>query len=293
VRSVHWRGVLALTYHRIAAGECELLDPGVWSATPETFDAQARWLARNVEVIGGDEIDDALRRRGRQVLLTFDDGYRDNVELALPILRAHGLTATFFLTSGFLDGSVGAWWDEIAWIGRRAGAAPATTHHRILGFKGLSVAERDTYLDRLADETGAGRRPAAEAARDWMTWEQARDLRDAGMTIGAHTITHPLFDGLPAERQRAEIGGSVRRIEERIGSRVRLFAYPDGRSAFMDSGLPGALREAGIRHAFRNEGGIARAPGDLFRLPRLNIYHGYDPDRFRLAVSLPAAFPHG
>ena len=287
---MRWRGVLVLTYHRIASGEDELIDPGVWSATPEVFDAQAAWLARNVDVIGGEDLDSVLRRRGRHVLLTFDDGYRDNVDAAVPILRAHGLTATFFLTSGFLDGSAVAWWDEIAWMGRRAGDPHATTQHRIHGYKRMSVAEREAYLDRLAGETGAGRRPAADAAGDWMTWDDARGLLGAGMTLGAHTITHPLLGGLPGERQRTEIGGSVSRIEERTGARVRLFAYPDGREPIHDERLAGALREAGIRHAFRNETGIARTPGDPYRLPRLNVYHGYDPDRFRVTVSLPGAF---
>ena len=290
---MRWRGVLVLTYHRIASGEEALIDPGVWSATPEAFEVQAAWLARNVDVIGGDDLDSALHRRGRQVLLTFDDGYRDNVEQAVPILRAHGLTATFFLTSGFLDGNAAAWWDEIAWMGRRAGDPLATTQHRIDGYKRMSVEERESYLGRLAVETGAGRRPAAETARDWMSWDDARGLLGSGMTLGAHTITHPLLGGLPSERQRTEIGGSVRRIEERTGARVRLFAYPDGREPTIDERLPGALRDAGIRHAFRNEPGIARAPGDPYRLPRLNVYHGYDQDRFRLAVSLPGAFARG
>ena len=115
----------------------------------------------------------------------------------------------------------------------------STTQHRIDGYKRMSVDERESYLDRLAVETGAGRRPAEETARDWMSWDDARGLLGAGMTLGAHTITHPLLGGLPSERQRTEIGGSVRRIEERTGARVSLFAYPDGREPIPStSGCP-------------------------------------------------------
>ena len=90
-RAPLWRGVLVLNYHRIDDGSRSVLDRGVLSATPEALDAQLRFLRQHVEVVRLEDVEDARARRGRHVLLTFDDGYRDNFELAFPLLRAHGL----------------------------------------------------------------------------------------------------------------------------------------------------------------------------------------------------------
>src|ERR1700712_5414321 len=98
-----WRGLVVLNYHRIGSPGDSPLDRDLWNASIEDFDAQIGFLARNFDVIGPEDV--TARPAGRQVLVTFDDGYRDNHTAALPVLRAHGATATFFLTTGFLDAS--------------------------------------------------------------------------------------------------------------------------------------------------------------------------------------------
>src|SRR5919109_3247059 len=104
-----WSGVMAFAYHRVGA-----MDPaygsGVWDAFPAQFEQQLRFLKREFDVITPDDLETVMSAgHGRYVLLTFDDGYRDNVEEALPILTRHGLRATFFVATGFLDRR------EIAW----------------------------------------------------------------------------------------------------------------------------------------------------------------------------------
>ena len=288
-----WRGALVLTYHRIAAGTGDLLDRDVWSATPEALDEQVAWLCRSVDVIGPDELGAHLSRPGRCVLLTFDDGYRDNWASALPILRGHGVRAAFFLTSGFLDRTAGAWWDEIAWMLRTAGRPSEDAAALIARYKAAPADRRDAFLDTLAGEIGAGRRPPGDAERDWMTWDHARELRDAGMGIGAHTATHPLLGGLGAQRQREEIEGSIARIAGAMGERPTLFALPDGRAGSHDGDTRPALRASGVRFAFCNAGGVADPRADPLLLPRVNIWHGISRERFRLMVSAPWALARG
>ena len=148
----------------------------------EDFDAQVGFLARNFDVVGPADTGTA-RRRGRQVLITFDDGYRDNHAAALPILRAHGATATFFLATGFLDRSRLAWWDEVAWMvrtsarerdlrrrrGRRA-RRPGPRRRRsptlLDRAKALPGADLDGFLDRVAlgDRHGPRARPLGRTA---------------------------------------------------------------------------------------------------------------------------------
>src|SRR3954463_14856710 len=152
-----WRGLLALTYHRIGTPGDEPLDRAMWDATLEEFDAQAGFLARNFDVVGPEDV--GPRPAGRHVLITFDDGYRDNYTHALPILRAHGATATFFLTTGFLDRPRLSWWDEIAWMVRTSGGDGAEIPALLDRVKALPGTQREDWLDRLGATTGAGRAP--------------------------------------------------------------------------------------------------------------------------------------
>lgn len=116
-----WRGVLILNYHRIGYPQKSDFDRNLWSATPEDFDAQLAILQRSFDVIGPPDLDRALNdRHSRAVMITFDDGYRDNYTHAFASLQRHGLTATFFITTGFLDAHQIPWWDEIAWMVRNS-----------------------------------------------------------------------------------------------------------------------------------------------------------------------------
>ncbi len=287
-----WRGVLVLGYHRIGDGAGVPWDRAMWSASAERFDDQLRALARHAEVIGPADVEAAVRAAsGRRVLLTFDDGYRDNHELALPLLRAHGLSATFFLASAFLDDSRPAWWEEIAWMVRggdraRAGAgverAGAEQERSIAAltarYKTLSDGEGERFLDRLAHEFGCGRwavgkgKGEGEGEGLWMTWDMARELRAAGMAIGGHTVAHPVLARLSRERQREEIAGCARRLREELGEAMRWFAYPVGSRDAFTAETAGLLRESGVELAFSYYGGFARpARWDPLDVPRVHV----------------------
>ncbi len=107
-----WRGLLVLNYHQVANRPEDPIDPSLWSATQDQLDEQLRFLRRHLEVVGPAALDAGPGRRA-QVMLTFDDGYRDNHDLALPVLRAHDVPAVFFVTSSFLDVPRLPWWGEL------------------------------------------------------------------------------------------------------------------------------------------------------------------------------------
>src|SRR4051794_17646093 len=116
-----WRGLLAANPPRVGDGTRWPTGHEVWSATADQLEQQARFLSRHFEVVGPDELVDAVSdRRGRRVAVTFDDGYRECHDIALPILRSYGVPAVFFLTTGFLDGTCAAWWDEVTWMVTRS-----------------------------------------------------------------------------------------------------------------------------------------------------------------------------
>ncbi|MDX6720873.1 MAG: hypothetical protein QOJ63_3127 [Solirubrobacteraceae bacterium] len=301
-----WRGVLVLTYHRIGS-PYGAHDPSLWSATGEQLDGQLRFLARNVDVVSGDELPDALERpRGRRVALTFDDGYRDNYELAYPALRAHGLPATFFLATGFIDRPRVAWWDEISWIVRSSprdgiaadgwlaapvrfgpGERSAATRVLVERYWSLPEAGTEAYLRWLARACETGRADPASAATTWMTWEMVREMRAGGMAFGAHTVDHPVLARCTSGRQGLEIGDSVARLREQLGEPVSLFAYPVGGRGMFDDTTRAHLREAGITHAFAFHGGHRRSGGhDPLDVPRTAAKAG----RVRAAAVLPQVF---
>ena len=280
-----WRGVLVMNHHRIGDAQSSPFDRSLWSSTAESFDGQVRYLAREVDVILPSELDDALKsRRGRHVMLTFDDGYRDNYEIAYPILREHGVRACFFVATGFLDSPRAAWWDEIAWMGG--------DRHQTERYKQLPGDEAERYLDQIAEETGRGRCPAREALDEWMTWDMVREMRDGGMEIGGHTVTHPVLSRVSPERQRDEIAGCARRLQEELGQPMRSFSYPNGTPWSFDTHTREALDAQGVDLAFSFYGGYLKRGGGFDRhdVPRCSVFGHWSPRDFIGAVALPQAF---
>jgi lipopolysaccharide exporter len=286
-----WRGVLVLCYHRIGRPGPGVHDPRLWSATQEDFDGQLRFLSRNVEVVSGDELAAALEApRGRHVALTFDDGYRDNYELAYPVLRAHGLPAVFFLATGFIDRPHVAWWDEIAWMVRGTDQE-AATEALLDSYQQLPTELADAFLDRLAAQAGSGRADPTAACTTWMTWDMVREMQRGGMTFGAHTVDHPVLSRCSTERQQQEIDDSVARLRHELGRQPTMFSYPVGGRAAFDDRTRAYLRDAGITHAFSFYGGyVSRGGFDRLDLPRAYVSPTISAARFRARVTLPRVF---
>jgi peptidoglycan/xylan/chitin deacetylase (PgdA/CDA1 family) len=301
-----WRGALVLNYHRIGDGSASTLDRALWSARAEQLDRQLAFVAANFDVIGPSDLAAAARApRGRRVLVTFDDGYRDLYTEAFPLLQANGIRATMFLCTGFVDGVASAWWDEIAWMMRSSrdpslpagpwaqGPLPLTPPELEASIARVNDAYRllepgpaAAFLDALASATGAGHRPPVP--EDWITWEMAREMRAAGHEIGAHTVTHPLLSRLSPERQREEIVGSLDRVEAETGERPRSFSYPVGLPGAFNDETAACLRDAGIAHAFSNYGGYVRHAGlRPFDVPRSNVGPALDGPSFHAVLTLP------
>ena len=285
-----WRGLLALTYHRIGTPGDAPVDRAMWDATLEDFDTQVAFLARNFDIVGPADV--GPQPAGRHVLITFDDGYRDNYTHALPILRAHNATATFFLTTGFLDRPRLAWWDEIAWMVRTSGGDGAEIPALLDRVKTLPGTQREDWLNRLGASTGAGRAPAAAAAEQWMTWRMARELLAAGMTVGGHTVSHPILARLDEDAQRAEVVACRARLEAELGIPMRWFSYPNGDGGSFDARTRAIVAEAGAELAFAFHAGFVRRSDawDPYALPRIAVGPRTAGAAFAATVTLPQVF---
>lgn len=306
-----WRGVLVLNYHRIGESRHSLLDRNLWSATTDEFDAQIRAVVRDFDVIGLDDLDYALsQRRGRAVMITFDDGYLDNYTEAFPILKLHRASATFFVTTGFLDVPQVPWWDEIAWMVRSSSARglaaspwiakpvvfdepdrETAIRQLLTAYKQLDGDNTSHYLEFLAEELRTGRAPAHIAHELWMTWAMIREMRQSRMFFGGHTVNHPILANVTPEAQDYEIGECRRRLVQELNEPITAFSYPVGGNASFNKHTRAALERHGYRWAFTYIGGVVTAAGlDRFALKRAAVETDVTRSLFRAILSLPHFF---
>jgi peptidoglycan/xylan/chitin deacetylase (PgdA/CDA1 family) len=242
----------------------------------------------------------------RSACITFDDGYINNLTVAAPILAARGMSATFFITTDFIDG--GAMWnDRVTEILRRSRAeldleplglgrytftdalSRRTAMRAVLdAIKYLPPARRLERVAQLAERAGAD-----FDERLMMNEQQLRELAALGMDLGAHTLTHPILTRIDETSARREIGASRERLSAILGRPVDLFAYPNGRPhEDYDVRHVKIVRELGFRAAVSTAWGCARAGADAFQLPRIAPWDR-TPTRFaaRMVRSLLQARP--
>jgi peptidoglycan/xylan/chitin deacetylase (PgdA/CDA1 family) len=306
-----WQGLLVLNYHRIGNPATTLWDHDLWSASADEFNWQMRHLKRHFDVVGPDDLEHVQSsKRGRHIFVSFDDGYRDNYELAFPILRDHGIPATFFVATQFIDNPYVSWWDEVAWMIRSTtrdfvdGANwfsepilinkldPQLTIRTLLKvLKTLNSQKSQEFLNHLGEVTGCGRCQPQHAAGMWMDWDMIRQMRAGGMHFGAHTVNHPVLSRLPIEHQRWEIVESRRRIEQELGETVSSFSYPVGGPETCTEETRQCLRDEGFRWAFRYGVGYHRNPfEDPMQIPRLAVEQTTGRAIFRSLTALPQFF---
>ncbi|WP_229208115.1 polysaccharide deacetylase family protein [Duganella sp. Root198D2] len=272
-----------LIYHRVLPAQDPLF-PG--EVHREQFERQLGWLKSRFKVL---PLLDAVRLAAegrlpaRSACITFDDGYADNAEVALPVLQKHGLHATFFIATGFLDGGR-MWNDTVIETVRRApgdvldvGAlglgrhaidsweARRSTIGALLGqLKYLPLEQRLQQVDQVANLAGMA------LPRDLMMSSlQLRTLHAAGMGIGGHTVNHPILARLPLAEARREIAQGRAALEAALDASVRVFAYPNGKPG--QDYLPehvAMVREMGFEAAVSTAWGASRGETDWYQLPR-------------------------
>jgi peptidoglycan/xylan/chitin deacetylase (PgdA/CDA1 family) len=231
------------------------------------------------------------------VCVTFDDGYADNVDVALPILKKWSIPATFFISSGYLDG--GRMWNDTILDSIRQ-FSRSEIDLRGIGLGRCSVATRkerrdlaNRILERLKhlppDQRRRGTQFVASLASDlpdnlMMTGPQVKKLVDCGMEIGGHTVSHPILAALDADEARREILDGKTALESLTGKAVALFAYPNGKPGqdYTDFHCS-LLSDLGFKAAVSTQWGVSTAASDIWQLPRFTPWDR-NPSRFILRM---------
>lgn len=226
----------------------------------------------------------------RGFCITFDDGYLNNAQVAAPILKKLGIPATFFVTTGFIDGTTRLWVDrfETAFTALPSSSeTDATVRSRL---KRLPPQERETILREM--EERAGTASLVHPLHRPMTWEDVRSLVRDGFEIGAHTVTHPILSTLTDEVQQHEIETSKKRIEDETGQSCRSFAFPNGQPNDWNERTLDIIKDAGLTSSLTTVDGAVRRSDGAYCIRRTTIDTG-DLWKFALTVTGIRSTLHG
>jgi peptidoglycan/xylan/chitin deacetylase (PgdA/CDA1 family) len=286
-------------YHRVFETSS---DPWELCVNPKHFTEHLEILRRYYQVLSLQQLLRSLRGAQlpkRAVVLTFDDGYADNLWNAKPLLEKYELPATVFVTSGSLDSPIEFWWDDLERIllqprklpkclrlnvqGRKNDWQTTNSDERQLAYMAihqilqpLKPSDRNHAIAELfarADVDPMGR----PDYRPLTTDELIQLAQSEWVDIGAHTVTHPLLSVMSQDDQPAEIVGSRQKLEEILESPVDTFSYPYGNFTPETADI---VEAAGFEVALTTDENVVEVGGNLFRLGRFGV-GDWDADRFK------------
>ena len=307
------RHVTVLTYHRLVEPGPTLPDsdrrPHV---TAKLFDAHVAILKSFFSLIDVRTLDAHLRQGAplprNPAMITFDDGYLDNHDIALPILLRHGVPATFFVSTRYVSERRRFWWDRIEHAIYQA--APGRVELKYPEPAVLDLATEETRaaaaasclrvakatsgldLDRFVDEIASACRLSGDAGEERriseslvMGWDHVRALYKAGMDVQSHSRSHRILTTLSDDEAEADLTAGRKELEDQLGVPVVAVAYPGGHAPGRDE----IVRRAGYHVGFTSGTGVARLDHlDLLRVPRLSMSRLYGPGFFRGMLAFPS-----
>jgi peptidoglycan/xylan/chitin deacetylase (PgdA/CDA1 family) len=308
---------VVLLYHRVADLET---DPQLLAVSPRNFADHLEVLRRSYLPVRLRELRhqaSGLLPRTHPVAVTFDDGYADNLDQALPLLRAAGIPATAFIVAGQIGKVEQFWWDEVerillgtpdlperlavtigsklySWHIPRAGGKP-DRHWHVLSNQPCSPrqAAYQELCELLGPLSTPSRKHVLDRLRTWammdglgsshnraLTEEQVVALANDGLVeVGAHTVTHPVLSRQPVATQKQEIESGKRRLEDILDSPVQSFSYPFGGRKDYTSATVRLVKEAGYACACSNFPGRVYWVTSRYQMPRF-IVRDWSGDEF-------------
>lgn len=307
--------LVVLAYHRIwDMGDEDGFpcDPELVSADRETFRRQMAHLRRHWNPVSLSAVIDAIDQGRplppRSVVVSFDDGHLDNHSVAFPVLREFDIPAIIFLATEYVDSGHHFWFDEVAAMFRAAPAGDVFLPGVAMQVRLSDVTSRRNAaaeaLSRLKLLPDASRRAAVNELRHClsvnlpptlpsapMTWAQVREMADAGIEFGSHTVSHPILAMLPPDEIRRELQESRAVIERETGRRCDLLAYPVGKSYAFNDSVVGIARELGYRAALSYIDGIeSPREVDRFAIRRVAVERYFSAASFEARMLLPKVF---
>lgn len=308
------RNAMVLMYHRVLPSRTSapcFVQPGMYVSS-ETFERHVAYLTAHFRVVFLEELMERMlagKEIGRLCAITFDDGWRDNYTYAFPILARYGVPATVFLATGFVGTDRMFWPEELCHhldgLGGPQQLKSEGTPAAFMRFSetmglfdgqpredyldaGISILkkftpeERQHVLDHLA-----GMHNDDPVDRQMMDWDEIRIMFASNLVrFGAHTVNHEMLDQIPLPTAAREISDSKIDIEQRLGCRVRSFAYPNGNHS---NAIRHLLREQGFLGAVTTGRGYVKPGAQLLEIPRIGMHDDVSGNlpQFRSRMLMP------
>jgi peptidoglycan/xylan/chitin deacetylase (PgdA/CDA1 family) len=320
-RTVARPGLAVITYHGVLPPKYRPIDPGFDGSliTQETFRQQLRLLKRKYKVITPDDMLSWCQGRGelppRAALLTCDDGFLNNLTEMLPVLQDEGLRCLFFVTGASLgDKRAMLWYEALLLVFLRAPAGSfkiSWDNVEISGVLGEREQRRALWwsaVKRLSQVDAQSRQgflhlahahfgledsleffmatyPETQRHFCLLTRTELQQLAAGGMTIGAHTLSHPILAHMPPGLAWTEIADSRAGLESALGRPVWAFAYPFGDAGSVTPRVVAMSKQAGFDAAFLNIGGGLGSDLPVHAIPRIHVNAGMNLSEFEAHVS--------
>lgn len=300
------RGAIFMLHH-VRPKVARAFDPNAHlEITPEFLGTAIVQLKRDgYRFIALDDVPAALADEGGApfACFTLDDGYRNNLDHALPVFERYGVPFTVFVTGGFVDRTRTLWWETLADLLSAKSRFPFDFGSGVEMLASQSVAEKQTVFGRMAAYIHGRDEGAAVVALNAMALEQGIDalaitktltLDEAGLrlliesplaSLGAHTISHRAVARLSDEQAAREIEASAVRVEAIVGKRPRSFAYPYGDRPAVSPRDHRLVADLGLKVAVTTLPGTLAAPAPLHALPRISLNGHFQRARYVSALA--------
>ena len=267
-----------LCYHRIVpVSEAGFQTGSLINAPPDEFDRQVAFLKKRFNIISLEELSDRLASgfpfRPNSLLITFDDGYKDNYIYAYPVLKRHKVPAVIFIMTGLIDAGTLIWADRLA-------HAIENTTSRVCGHEevGLFTIATKQEKDRAKIGIIEGLKKRREESKNsileeiykrlkvvpeeglperlYLSAGEILDMSSGGIDFGSHGVSHAILTKLDIEDARKEARESKICIENLLSKKIEAFSYPNGTTADFNGRVIDAVKEAGYKAAFSTVPGI-------------------------------------
>jgi peptidoglycan/xylan/chitin deacetylase (PgdA/CDA1 family) len=281
-------GVVVVTLHRVLPDEhydAAELQPGM-AVRARTFDRFLEYVSRYCEHINpADGAPGWTKAQHPRMGLTFDDGWKDNLDTALPISRKYGIPFTVFICPQMMTSRESFWTSRAGdlWsTAQRAGRADVigslcgpdanrSADSLIESLKHLNPKDRELLLSRMQTALqpyalGTG----VDGAEQMLTWRDVKEMSAAGIAFGSHTNTHAILTAIPSSEALKELTESKKAIEAELNS-CSLFAYPNGD---WSPEVRELAAQAGYQAAFINSPGVWQEHSHPLSIPRVNVWEG-------------------
>jgi peptidoglycan/xylan/chitin deacetylase (PgdA/CDA1 family) len=290
--------VAILMYHRVSPKKDD------WShesLSPQAFESQMEYFCREYEILPLDDLAQYIHQGKslphKAVVVTLDDGYKDNYIYAYPIFKKYHIPATVFITTGHIGTGKLFWWDKVSYfiqhtvienlnleeLGRfslqsvhdKSRASFMITER----LKKLPEKRKAFIIEKLISISGVESPSQGTGKELILSWDEVREMNNHGITFGAHTVNHPILTNIPLEQAKWEIVQSKRDIKEKLGKEVTTFSYPNGN---FNPEIAQFVKESGFTCAVSALPSKLISPNDSpYELSRIRV--GDDFNKFKFA----------